>query len=208
MKKLLIINLCFAGLFITSRWIDGLFFHGLVINWVGMQVGFFCGLIAGLLFLIGLPVLFVINLIFVVQKWRAHKLITLVPMLILGLTIFCLYSSHFEAMGISRFNNHLADYNSFVALAAEKQKAGDWNISPLPKEYRHLGYVAKAFEGEPNTLYLQIFIGNHGVLGGHRSFLYTASGDIPYSNDVHQTWRNRMRSHSQRINEHWFRISD
>jgi hypothetical protein len=172
-----------------------------------MQAGFLCALIAGILSLIGFPVMFIINVVFVIRKWHIHKLMTLVPILILGLTGFCLYIPDFEAMSISRFNKHLAEYNSLVALAAEKQKSGDLNISPLPKEYKQLGYVAKAFEGEPNTLYVEIFVGSHGIFG-HHSFLYTASGNIPYSNDVHQTWRNRMRSRSQRINEHWFRIND
>jgi hypothetical protein len=207
MKKLLIINACFAVLLIGSHWVDGLAFHGLVINWAVMQAGFLCALIAGMLFLIGLPVMFIINVVFVIRKWQTHKLITLIPMVILGLTGFCLYIPDFAAMSISRFKTRLSEYNSFVVLAAEKQKSGDWNISPLPIEYRQLGYVAKAFEGEPNTLYVEIFVGSHGIFG-HRSFLYTASGDMPYSNDAHQNWRNRMRSRSQRINEHWFTIND
>lgn len=207
MKKLIIVNLVFAGLLVTCLWTFWFFANGAFVNRVGLQIGFLCGIFASLQ-LLGAPALFLVNAYGVFKYWSKYKLVTVVPFLVLGIAGIGLFAWDIEAMSIRRFEKYLPDYEAFVKMAEKKQKPGEWDVTGMPKEYKHLGYLAVIYDdkpvsnNEPNTLFVSILVGSAGVFG-HTCFLYSSNGKIAPGSKTYQEWH-----YPQRINEHWFRVSD
>ena len=202
MKKLLIVNLVVAGLLITCFWTFTFFTHGAFISPVGLRIGILCGFFALMPLLLSVLILFVVNIYGVFKFWSKYKLVTLLPFLILGIAVMSLRAWDVEAMSIRRFEKYLPDYEAFAATAEKGHKHGDWDTIALPKEYRHLGYLAVVYDDEPNTLCVTIDVGNFGVFG-HTAFLYSSNGEITRGSKTSREWPER-----QRVNERWFRVSD
>jgi hypothetical protein len=210
MRKLLTVNLIIAGLFVTCWWTFVLFTHGAFVSPVGLVAGGICGFVSIPLFFCVLA-LFIINIYGVIKFWSKHKLVTLLPFLVLGAAavgVFGLRALDVCTMSIRRFEKYLPDYESFVKMAEQKHKLGDWDVIPMHKGYKHLGYLAVVYDdkpisdNEPNTLFVSFEVGHFGVFG-HTHFLYSSNGEIARGSKAYQEWPNR-----RRVNEHWFRVSD
>lgn len=207
MKILLIVNLVFAGLFITCSCIFRFFAYGAFVNLVGLYIGFLCSIFASIQ-LFSIPTLFLINIYGVYKYWSKHKLVTLVPFPVIGIAVVGSFAWDVGAMSIRRFEKYLPDYEAFVKMAEKKHKFGDYDSMRLPKEYKHLGYIAHIYEdkpvsdNEPNTLFVSILVGSAGVFG-HTCFLYSSNGEIAPGSKAYREWH-----YPKRINEHWFRVSD
>jgi len=210
MKILLIVNLVFAGLFFICFWIFRFFAFGVFVNPIGLIFSGFCMYCASIQ-LVSTPALLIVNIYGIFKYWSKYKLVTLVPFLIIGITVAGLFVLDTNEMSMKRFEKYLPDYEAFVKMAEQEYKHSDWKMMPMPKEYKRLGYRADIFydkpasDNEPNTMFVLFLVGSAGF-AGHTAFLYSSNSNMPCSND--ETWQNRMRSRSQRINEHWFRVSD
>ena len=202
MRKLLIVNLVIAGLLITCSWIFIFFAHGAFVSPVGLVIGGLCGFLALIPLLFSVPVLFIVNIYGVFKYWAKYKLVTLLPFLVLGLAVIGLRAWDVRAMSIRRFEKYLPDYEAFVTMAEKEHKHGDPNVIAMPKEYRHLGYLAVIYDDEPNTLFVSVEVGHFGVFG-HTYFLYSSNGEVADGSKVYQQW-----PHRRRVNEHWFRVSN
>jgi hypothetical protein len=202
MRKLLIVNLVFAGLLLTCYWTFAFFTHGAFVNPVGLIIGVICGWCALMPLLLAIPVLFVANIYGVFKFWSEHKWRTLLPFLILGVALFGLRIWDVSAMSIRRFEKYLPDYEAFVAKVEKEYKPGDRHSMGMPKEYRHLGYLAIIYDDEPNNLYELVEVGHFGVFG-HTYFLHSSNGDIARGSKGYRKWPDK-----ERVNEHWFRVSD
>jgi len=149
-----------------------------------------------------------VNAYGVFKYWSKHKLVTLVPFLVLGIAAVGSFAWDVGAMSIKRFEKYLPDYEAFVKIAEKKHKPGDWDKMGMPEGYKHLGYVAFIYDdkpvsdNEPNTLFVSILVGSAGVFG-HTCFLYSSSGEIAPGSKAYREW-----PHQQMVNEHWFRVSN
>jgi hypothetical protein len=208
MKKLLIVNLIVAGLLLACFWTFAFFVYGVFVNPVGLALGITCGCFALLPLLLSVLVLFVVDIYCVFGFWPKHKLVTLLPFVVLGVAVMSMRAWDIRAMSIRRFEKHLPDYEAFVAMAKKEHKPGDWDVMGMPKEYRHLGYLAIIYddkpilENEPNTLVVSIEVGHFGIFG-HTHFLYSSNGEIARGSKAAREWPRR-----QRVKEHWFRVGD
>jgi 4-amino-4-deoxy-L-arabinose transferase-like glycosyltransferase len=210
MRTLIIVNLVIAGLLVICFWPFALFTHGAFVNRAGLAAGILCGF-AMLPLLPCVPVLLLVNIYGVFKYWSKHKLVTLVPFLVLGTSVIGvigLWALDVSAMSIRRFEKYLPDYEAFVKIAEQKHKLGDWDVMPMPKGYKHLGYLAVIYDdkpisdNDPNIVFVSFEVGHFGVFG-HTHFLHSSNGEIARGSKAYREWRNR-----RRVNEHWFRVSD
>jgi hypothetical protein len=202
MKTLLIVNLVFAGLFVICFWIFAFFTNGAFVNPVGLVIAGFLGWCVLTPAFPCAPALFVFNIYGVFKYWSKYKLMALLPLLVFGIAVMSLFVWDVRAISIRRFEKYLPDYEAFVAKVEKKHKPGDLNSIDIPKEYRHLGYSAIVDYDEPNNLYVIVLVGSRGVFG-HTYFLHSSNGDIAPGFKVC-----RIVHYKERVNEHWFRISD
>jgi hypothetical protein len=153
--------------------------------------------------LLCLPVLFAFNIHGVFKYWSKYKLMTLLPFLILGIMVMSLFVWDVRAMSIKRFEKYLPDYEAFVTKVEKEHKPGNLNRISMPKGYRHLGRFAEVDFADSNNLDIMIGVGSSGAVGHHTFFLYSSNGNIAPDfkaiNIIH---------YKERVNEHWFRVSD
>ncbi len=202
MKILLIVNIVIAMLLDACFWTFAFFTHGAFVHPIGLLVGGLCGWFGVTPLLFAVLVMFIIDIFGAFKFWDEHGWKTLLPFLVLGIAIFGLTIWDVQAMSIKRFNKYLPDYESYVATVKREHKQGNWDVSALPKEYKHLGYLSAAYDNEPNILFVSIDVGNFGVFG-HTAFLYSSNGAIAKDSRAYKSWHYR-----DRVNEHWFRVSD
>lgn len=203
MKKLLIVNLVFAVLFVICFWIMTFFDHGVFVNRVGLVISGFLGWCVLTPMAPCVPLLFVVNIYYVFKYWSKYKLMTLLPFLILGIMVMSLFVWDLGAMSINRFKKYLPDYEAFVAKVEKEYKPGDSSRIRMPKGYRHLGYSAEVDFTDANNLYVMIGVGSGGAVGRHTSLLYSSNGDITAEFSV-----SYVVHYKEQVNEHWFIVSD
>ncbi len=203
MKKLLIANLVFAGLFVICFWIMTFFVHGAFVNPVGLVISGFLVWCVLTPMVPCVPVLFVFNVYGVFKYWSKYKLVTLLPFLVLGIMVMSLFVWDVGAISIRRFKKYLPDYEAFVAKVEKEHKPGDLSRISIPKGYRHLGYSADVDFADPNNLYVMVGVGSGGAVGHHTSFLYSSNGDVTPEFSVRH-----IVHYKERVNEQWFRVSD
>jgi hypothetical protein len=205
MKKLIIVNLVFAGLFVICFWIFAFFTNGVFVSPMALVMG-----MAGILGCFVLPPmllcflgLLVFDLYGVFKYWSRYKLTTLLPFLILGVSIMSLRVWDVGAMSIKRFEKYLPDYEAFIAKVQKEHKPGDLSGIDIPNNYKHLGHVAHIDFSDANNLYVMIGVGSSGAFGNHTFFLYSSSGEI-----IPGSRTDQIMHYKEQVNEHWFRVSD
>jgi len=203
MKKLLIVNLVFAGLFVICFWFFALFTHGVFVNPVGLMVAGFLGWCVLTPMLPGALLLLVFDIYGVFKYWSKYKLITLLPFIVLGIAVVSLFTLDVRTMRIKRFEKYLPDYEAFVAKVEKEHTPGDLNSIDMPKEYKHLGYSATVNYYEPNNLYVLVTVGSGGGFGRATFFLYSSNGDIATQSEMY-----RIVHYKERLNAHWFIASN
>lgn len=201
MKKLLIINLVFSIIFIICSWTFALCTHGAIVSSIGFVAGPLCGFAMILLFLV-IPVLFIINFYYVFKFWDDYKLITFLPFLMIGLAVISIGFWDVGALSIKRFERYQPDYETFVGKLVGEHKQGEWDNIKMPPKYKHLAHWATVYDNEPNNIFASFMVGYFGTFG-HTSILYSSKGEITPDSYTDKSWLNK-----QRINKHWFRVSD
>ena len=202
MKKLLIINLVFAIIFITCSWTFTLCTHGVIVSHTGLVTGPLCGFASMLLFLV-IPVLFIFDIYYVFKFWEDNKLIVFLPLIVIGVVVVGFGFWDVRSLSIKRFNKYRPDYEAFVSKLIEKHKQGERdNMLRMPPEYKHLSHWVTVYDDEPNNIFAGFMVGYFGTFG-HTSILYSSKGEISPGSYTDKDWPNK-----QRINEHWFRVSD
>jgi hypothetical protein len=201
MKILLIVNLVFVGLLVGCCWTFRFFAFGAFVHPVGLAIGILCG-VAWMPLLLCVPVMFLVNIYGIFKYWSKHKLVTLVPFLVLGIAVASLFAWNVRKMSVMRFKKYLPDYTEFVSKLEKEHKKGECGPIAVPKEYSHLGYWCAVYDDEPNNVYVSFCVGHFGVFG-HTAFVYTSGGEIVEGSKTYREWPYR-----QRVNENWFRVSD